>query len=69
MTEREVAVTVKFKLISSNRFDLFEERLADFGAALAADDIIVDIKFATAAISATIEYSALIHYQTTERWA
>lgn len=58
----------KFKLISSNNFDLFEERLNDFVLSLDRDDVIVDVKFATTALDVTIEYSALVHYQQTERW-
>lgn len=58
----------KFKLVSSNNFDLFEERLNDFVAALDRDDVIVDVKFSTTALEMTIEYSALVHYQRTERW-
>lgn len=61
-------MTAKFKLVSSNNFDLFEERLNDFVASLSANDLIVDIKFATAALSSSVEYSALVHYQHTEEW-
>lgn len=58
----------KFKLISSNNFDLFEERLESFVASLSTDDVIVDVLFSTSAIETTVEYSALIHYQPTEPW-
>lgn len=58
----------KFKLISSNNFELFESRLNEFIASLDRDDVIVDVKFATAALSSTIEWSALVHYQHTESW-
>lgn len=61
-------MNAKFKLISSNNFELFEERLDDFVAGLGKDDVIVDVKFSTAALDTTIEYSALIHYQRTESW-
>jgi hypothetical protein len=53
----------RFKLISSNNFDLFEERLNEFVESLPMDNEVVDIKFATAALHTTVEYSALIHYQ------
>lgn len=58
----------KFKLISSNNFDLFETRLNDFIASLDRDTVIVDVEFATAALEASIEFSALVHYQETESW-
>ncbi|HKI56162.1 MAG TPA: hypothetical protein VKB31_03345 [Trueperaceae bacterium] len=58
----------KFKLISSNNFELFEERLNDFVASLDRDDVIVDVKFSTASLDMTVEYSALVHFQHTEEW-
>ncbi|HKI58341.1 MAG TPA: hypothetical protein VKA00_03855 [Trueperaceae bacterium] len=58
----------KFKLVSSNNFELFEERLNDFVASLARDDVIVDVKFSTASLDMTVEYCALVHYQQTESW-
>ena len=58
----------KFKLISSNNFELFENRLNDFIGSLDRDDVVVDVKFATAALNTTIEFSALVHYQQTESW-
>lgn len=61
-------MTPKFKLISSNSLELFEERLNRFVDSLSADDIIVDIKFSTTALASSIEYSALVHYQKTESW-
>lgn len=62
-------MAVKCKLISSNDFDLFEERLNSFLASLASDDVVVDIGFATVALVGSVEYSALVHYQHTEGWA
>ena len=62
-------MNASFKLISSNSIDLFEERLRDFIAQLGPDDVIVDIKFSTTALSSTsVEFSALVHYQRTEAW-
>ncbi len=58
----------KFKLISSNNFDLFEERLNEFVESLPMDNLVVDIKFATAALHTTVEYSALVQYQSSEAW-
>jgi len=58
----------KFKLISSNNFELFETRLNDFIGSLERDTVIVDVEFSTAALDTTIEFSALVHYQVTESW-
>ncbi|HHO55872.1 MAG TPA: hypothetical protein ENK21_05740 [Trueperaceae bacterium] len=59
----------KFKLITSNSVERFEERMADFLALLEPDDIIADIEFSTVALPNSVEYSALIHYTRTEKWA
>jgi len=61
-------MSTKFKLISSNSYDLFEERLNEFVASLSPNDLIIDIKFSTTALSSSVEYSALLHYQKTESW-
>lgn len=61
-------MTPKFKLITSNSLDLFEERLNSFTDNLEAADMIVDIKFSTTALQSTVEYSALVQYQQTETW-
>lgn len=58
----------KFRLISSNVHELFEQRLADFVDSLDRDAVIVDIKFATTSHGTSVEYSALIHYQETPGW-
>ena len=58
----------KFKLISSNNFELFETRINDFVASLDRDTVIVDVKFSTTALDTTVEYAALVHYQQTEGW-
>lgn len=59
----------QFKVITSNSLELFEERLNDFVEQMNRDDIIVDVKFATTALSSTVEFSALIQYHTTESWS
>lgn len=59
---------VKFKLVSSNSPELFEQRLNDLVASLDRDDIVVDVKFATTALTNGIEYSAVVHYQATDDW-
>jgi hypothetical protein len=58
----------KFKLISSNNFDLFEERLNEFVESLPTGNMVVDIKFATAALHTTVEYTALVQHQQAEAW-
>lgn len=58
----------KFKLVSSNSPELFEQRLNDVISSLDRNDIIVDVKFATTALAVGIEYSAVVHYQTTDDW-
>ncbi len=62
------AVEPKFKLVTSNDPELFEQRLNDLVASLDRDDIVVDIRFATTAVGSGIEYSAVVHYQTTDDW-
>jgi hypothetical protein len=64
----ETGMSPRFKLISSNNFDLFEERLNEFAESLPMNNVIVDIKFATAALHTTVEYSALVQYQQAEGW-
>ena len=59
----------KFKLISSNNYELFESRLNEFIQSLDRDTVIVDVKFATSALETTVEFSALVHYQETESWS
>jgi hypothetical protein len=61
-------MTPKFKLITSNSLDLFEERMNMFAENLASEDMIVDIKFSTTSFHNSIEYSALVQYQQTESW-
>jgi hypothetical protein len=58
----------KFKLVTSRSVENFERQLDEFMAGLARDDVVVDIKFSTAPIGSGVEYSALVHYQTTEQW-
>lgn len=57
----------KFKLISSNNFDLFEERLNEFVESLPTE-VILEVKFATTALNTTVEYSALVQYQQAGSW-
>lgn len=62
-------MAAKCKLISSNDFDLFEERLNAFLATLTTEEVVVDIGFVTVALAASVEYSALVQYRQTESWA
>lgn len=59
---------IKLKLIGASDADLFERRLNDFLESLDRDDLVVDVKFSTAAVGTNLEYSALIHYQATDAW-
>ncbi len=58
----------KFKLITSNDIDIFQERLNGFISSLGLDDIIVDVKFSTTSLGSGVEFSALVHYQETKGW-
>lgn len=64
-----IAIPSSFKLISSNRHELFEERLNDFAQSLSDDDVIVSIQFSTTAFNTSVEYSALVQVQRTEHWS
>jgi hypothetical protein len=62
-------ITPKFKVVTSNAIERFEERLNEFVESLDRDDMVVDIKFSTCRTGGDgIEYSALIQYQKTESW-
>lgn len=58
----------RFKVITSNSLDLFEERLNTYLEQLDRDEMVVDVKFTTAALDASIEFSALVQTQKTESW-
>jgi hypothetical protein len=62
-------ITPKFKVISSNSFDRFEERLNDFVEGMDRDEVIIDLSFQTCALQNSVEFSALIRYQKTEAWS
>lgn len=68
MPSRRSDVDPRFKLISSNVHELFEQRLNDFVDSLDRDAIIVDVGFSTTSHGTSVEYSALIHYQETTAW-
>ena len=59
----------RFKLVTSNSIDRFEERLAAYLDQLDRDEMVVDVKFTTAAVGTTVEFSALIQTQKTESWS
>jgi hypothetical protein len=58
----------RFKLITSNSVERFEERLHDFIDQMDRDELVVDVKFATAALESSVEFSALVQYQKPEDW-
>lgn len=58
----------KFKLITSNSVERFEERLHEFIDQMDRDEMVVDVKFATAALGSSVEFTALVQYQKTEAW-
>ncbi len=58
----------KFKLISSADADTFEARLERFIASLEPGDLVIDVKFSTAAQASGAIFSALIHVQRAEDW-
>ena len=59
----------RFKVITSNSLELFEERLAAYLDQLDRDDMVVDVKFTTAALATSIEFTALVQTQKTESWS
>ncbi|MFO8148717.1 MAG: hypothetical protein R6T93_00330 [Trueperaceae bacterium] len=59
----------RLKVITSNNLDLFQERLDRYLDQLDRDEVVVDVKFSTAALGETIEFSALVQTQKTESWA
>lgn len=60
--------TPRFKLITSNSVERFEERLHDFVDQMDRDEMVVDVKFTTAALGSSVEFSALVQYQKAEAW-
>lgn len=59
----------RFKLITSNSVERFEERLRDYVEQLDRDEMVVDVKFATSALGSSVEFSALVQTQRTESWS
>ena len=58
-----------FKLITSNSLELFEERINGYVQQLDDDETVVDVKFSTTRSGDSLEYTALVQTQKTERWA
>ncbi|MDZ7708048.1 MAG: hypothetical protein U5J97_09205 [Trueperaceae bacterium] len=57
------------KVVTANEVSLFEERLARTLQTLPADAVVVEVGFDTTALpSGAIQFSALVHLQTTETW-
>jgi len=53
----------RFKVITSNSLELFEERLNRYVEQLDRDEYVIDTKFATVSLGETIEYTALLQTQ------
>jgi hypothetical protein len=61
---------VRFKLVTANEVELFEQRINAFVDSLDRGDMIVDVAFATTALATgSVEFSALVRYQRTESWS
>jgi hypothetical protein len=61
---------VRFKLVTANEVELFEQRMNAFVDSLDRGDLIVDVEFATTGlVSGGVEFSALVRYQRTETWS
>ena len=61
---------IRFKLISTSDIEMFEQRLHAFIDSLDRSAAVVDVKFSSAPLSSgAVEYSALVHYQQTEKWS
>lgn len=59
----------EMKLVTANEASLFEERLARTLQTVPADAIVVEVGFDTTALpSGAVQFSALVHLQTTESW-
>lgn len=61
--------TPRFKLVTSNDIERFEERLNAYVEQLDRDEMVVDVKFTTAPYGSGVEYSALVQTQKTESWS
>jgi hypothetical protein len=61
-------ITPKFKVISSNSLERFEERLNGFVEQMDRDEFIVDVSFQTCRLEQTVEFSALVRYQKAEAY-
>lgn len=59
---------VRFRVITANDPDIFQERLNRFVAELAEDTVLVDVKFAANAQGGQATYTALVQYKTVEAW-
>jgi hypothetical protein len=53
----------RFKLITSNSLELFEERINGYVDQLDRDETVVDVQFSTVGLGETIEYTALLLIQ------
>lgn len=62
--------SVRFKLVTANEVELFEQRMNAFVDSLDRGDLIVEVEFATTPLATGgLEFSALVRYQGTESWS
>ncbi|PZA05873.1 MULTISPECIES: hypothetical protein [unclassified Meiothermus] len=59
---------VRFRVITANDPDIFQERLNRFIEELAEDTVLVDVKFTTSAQGNQALYTALVQYKIVETW-
>ncbi|ADW21096.1 MULTISPECIES: hypothetical protein [Thermus] len=58
---------VRFKVITANDPDIFQERLNRFVEELPEDVVLVEVKFSVAEGSSPL-FAALVHYKEVEAW-
>ncbi len=59
----------QMKLVTANDPALFDERMERTLRNLPNDAVIAEIAFSTCAVGDGVQYSALVHLQTTESWS
>ncbi|MFZ8812348.1 MAG: hypothetical protein ACO2OU_00375 [Thermus aquaticus] len=58
---------VRFRVITGNDPDIFQERLNRFAESLPEDVVLVEVKFAVADGPSPL-FAALVHYKEVEAW-
>ena len=60
----------EMRVVTANEASLFEERLGRVLETLPAEAVVVDVGFDTTTLpSGAVQFSALVHLQTTEAWS